>query len=89
MSLGGISSWNPYSLGYYVDHPHREDPWGLFEPAPLDFWPESHLLVAPFGGRGLRSRGVDTPALERSLQQRGREVVSDKEKYQVILLTLY
>lgn len=79
MALG---LWNPYS-NFYMDAPVR-DPWGLFEPEPLDFWPESNLL-APFGisKRGLRPYGIGSPALERSLQQHRREVVSNKDKYQV------
>lgn len=77
-----LSPWNPNSWGYSIDRPFRDDPWGLFEPEPLDYLPELSLLVSPFTQRGLRSRS-GTPALQQSLQQREREVVSDKDKFQV------
>ncbi len=69
-----MALWNydPYSA-FIMDTPRlSRDPWGLFEPEPLS------TLLSPIGlsRRALRSRGIGSPAVIR-------EVVSDKDKYQV------
>ncbi|XP_046439209.1 alpha-crystallin A chain-like isoform X2 [Daphnia pulex] len=72
-----MALWNydPYTC---VDTTRRRDPWGLFEPEPNTYWPESQFL------RSLRSHGViGSPAIKHPHST--REIVSDKEKYQVTL----
>ena len=83
-----MALWNydPYSP-FIVETPRLpRDPWGLFEPEPLEYWPESSLLMSPFGlpSRALRSRGIGTPTAKQI-----REVVSDKDKYQVKLWPIH
>lgn len=70
-------NYNPYSA------PSYRDPWGLFEPEPLgnwDFWPETSLMVSPFD---LPRRTRTLPFTTGMMKLPPREVLSDKEKYQV------
>ena len=87
-----MALWNydPYST-FVMETPRiPQDLRGLFEPEPLEYWPESSLLLSPFDRRfsglpirALRSRGIGSPAAKQI-----REVVSDKDKYQVRLLPI-